>query len=480
MGNRTHLVDKYSVALLLILVLLLIRFFSLSALPLYDTTEARYAEIARIMFETNNWVTPMIDYEKPFWGKPPFHTWLSASGFMVFGVSEFGARIPHFACGLITLFLVFRFVKEMNDEKSAVLAVLVLASSIGFIVGMGMVMTDIALLLSTSVAMISFWKTYADSSDKFYGLIFFASLALGMLVKGPVAIVLVAISLGVWSIWQGQLIKALTCLPWLTGVSLFALLTLPWYLMAEYRTPGFLEYFIIGEHFQRFIVSGWEGDLYGSAHDQPRGTIWIYWLVAAFPWSFVLITSFIQRMLVATSETRCSPSGFNAYLICWMIAPMLLFTLSGNILSAYVLPGFSAMSILIALTCQFQIRHLTAAALTVVLLATLLGIYLTGNVSKSSELHLLGRNSTTFESTPLYYWQHRPFSAQYYSNGNAKLLANTHELQQVIDAQGDFFLAIEDKHLTLIKTPHLKGNCTEILSSNIRQLLFCKGDREKR
>ena len=51
--------------------------------PLFDTTEARYGEIARIMYETQNWVTPQFDYNIPFWGKPPMQTWLSALSFFM-------------------------------------------------------------------------------------------------------------------------------------------------------------------------------------------------------------------------------------------------------------------------------------------------------------------------------------------------------------------------------------------------------------
>ena len=61
--------------------------------PFTDSTEARYAEIARKMVETGDWITPQFDYGVPFWGKPPLHTWLSALGMKLFGVGAFGARI---------------------------------------------------------------------------------------------------------------------------------------------------------------------------------------------------------------------------------------------------------------------------------------------------------------------------------------------------------------------------------------------------
>ena len=53
------------------------------------------------------------------------------------------------------------------------------------------------------------------------------------------------------------------------------------------RNPGFLDYFIVGEHIQRFLVPGWTGDLYGRAHDVPRGGIWLFFLLGALPWGLL-------------------------------------------------------------------------------------------------------------------------------------------------------------------------------------------------
>ncbi len=66
------------------------------------------------------------------------------------------------------------------------------------------------------------------------------------------------------------------------------LVAAPWYLLAELKTPGFLEYFLLGEHWQRFVTAGWDGDRYGNAHAYPYGSVWLFLLAAAFPWSLWL------------------------------------------------------------------------------------------------------------------------------------------------------------------------------------------------
>ena len=82
-----------------------LRLASLGAYPLMDTTEARYGEVARIMVETGDWLVPRLDYDTPFWGKPPLSFWASALGIKVFWNSEFFLRLPHLLAAIAVLLL---------------------------------------------------------------------------------------------------------------------------------------------------------------------------------------------------------------------------------------------------------------------------------------------------------------------------------------------------------------------------------------
>ena len=92
---------------LILFGVLCLRLVTLALYPIMDTTEARYAEIARRMAELGDWVTPWYDHDVPFWGKPPLSFWLTATSFHLFGVSEFTARLPHFLCGLLVAWLMW-------------------------------------------------------------------------------------------------------------------------------------------------------------------------------------------------------------------------------------------------------------------------------------------------------------------------------------------------------------------------------------
>ena len=463
-------------AWLLILALLTARLVSLGLYPLYDTTEARYGEIARIMFETHNWVTPQFDYNVPFWGKPPFQTWISAASFTLFGVSEFTARLPHFLCALLVMIMVYWMARRFLGAQRAVVAVLVLSSSLGFIVAAGMVMTDAALLMACTLAMVSYWYAYQQVATRVHGHLFFAALALGMLIKGPVAVVLVGIALLSWSLSQRCLVRALAVLPWGSGLALFLVLTLPWYVWAELRTPGFLEYFLWGEHVQRFLVSGWQGDLYGTAHDKPRGTIWLFWLAAACPWSLVLVVRAVRwwstRTVRIGSTTRTAGDQLLPYLVCWMVSPMLLFTLAGNILPAYVLPGFAAMALLVASRGELNNRVMTLASSSLILILLVIGVFAGGLTSKSSESELLGRERLFNQQAQLYYWQKRPFSGQFYSKGQAQLLDSEAGLRELVAGGNTFYLAMTPSAHHAWQAL-LSGRCETENRTAKRVLLIC-------
>ena len=203
------------------------------------------------------------------------------------------------------------------------------------------------------------------------------------------------------------------------------IIALPWYFAAEAATPGFLDYFIVGEHFNRFLVSGWQGDLYGTAHDEPRGTIWLFWLYSAAPWSIVLpIVFWLKRKKLGRDIIL--KDGIFSFLVCWMLAPMLLFTFSGNILPAYVLPGVPAIGMLMAILLS-DVREdkkwfkVTAGILPCLLIAAVIYIQLGVGDRKSDKV--IFRNADPQVVT--YYVGNRPFSGQFYSHGQAKQLTDS-------------------------------------------------------
>ena len=97
-----------------IIVIIILRFILTGLIPLMDKTESRYAEIARLMYKTQDWVVLQIDYGVPFWAKPPLSTWMSAASYELFGVNEIAARLPYFIISLVIILVLGKYVKQVK------------------------------------------------------------------------------------------------------------------------------------------------------------------------------------------------------------------------------------------------------------------------------------------------------------------------------------------------------------------------------
>lgn len=462
-----------SKSLLLLLGCVVIRLLSLSLYPLMDTTEARYGEMARIMVETGNWVTPMFDYNVPFWGKPPMFTWLSSVGFSLFGITELAARLPHLLVGLGVLWLTYLLAKtHFQSRRMGLFSASVLASTFSFILISGAVTTDTALTFSITLSMVSFWFAW-NKKHPIWGYLFFVGLALGMLSKGPLALVLVGISLTLWLLPNARWKKLWQALPWGYGSLLFLLIALPWYALAEYRTPGFLDYFIVGEHIKRFVIGGWQGDLYGTAHEKVRGTIWLYGIVAMLPWTPLLFIQWV-RLFRRDQDSQEATSELGSFLLYWMLAPLLLFTFAGNILLTYMMPALPAAALLIV-----HYHHHKALPkwlynlgwITPILMFCFIGAlhFHYSYMRSEARLMTLWQQQAESNHDDLFYLRTRPFSAEFYSSGKA--LQRSGDIESWLPKQKKSFFIVEERDRKAVYT---NWSCSKRAQTTKKNLLHCE------
>ncbi len=417
-----------------ILFVLVVRAVSLPTYPLTDTTEARYGEVARVMAVSGNWITPQLVPGEPFWAKPPLSFWQGSISITLFGVSELSLRLPAFVNMLLVMLSVYGFTLRVVGREQAAISTFVLATTVVGFVTAGSVMTDSAMLISTTLAMVSFWFAMTSDQQR-WGYFFFIALALGFLAKGPVALVMSGVPLVLWILVERQWATVVKRLPIVEGTAVFALIAFPWFLLAEIRTPGFLEYFFIGEHLQRYLDSGWKGDLYGTAHEEPRGTIWLFAVTAFFPWS-IIIVGWILRQVVKmplgfVSSVR-SLSSLTRYLLLWCLWPMIFFSFAGNILPSYVLSGLPALAILVAMACHQSVKPLWLILPgliipVIVCLASPLGLLNTLN--ERSQSALITDIRQQYPDTPIVYLRKVPHSARFYTQGNVMVIPDLQRLR---------------------------------------------------
>jgi len=450
--------DRRSPELRLLLVVVavaaLVRLATLGLYPLIDPTEPRYAEIGRRMAALGDWVTPWIGDGVPFWGKPPLSFWLTAGSFKLFGPGEFAARLPHWALGVLLVFVLWDFAARRSRREAAYAAALTAGSAL-FFASSGAVMTDMALALGLTMAMRGFWLALRESGAARMReqAILVAGVAIGLLAKGPLALVLAGLPVAAWAIATGNLRRVFATLHWKSALVAILALSVPWYLLAEARTPGFLDYFIVGEHWNRFLVSGWEGDLYGHSHAFPRGTIWLFALLALMPWT-VLVPVAAWRWRGMAGPARAEDRSLLIYLAAWALAPCVLFTLSGNILWTYVLPGIPAAALaastwLARLPADRVERRLLAGgvALTAAVGLALVVAYDAGDFERETSARALVRDYESRRSAdePLLFFRKRPLSGAFYTAGEAGEVMTAAELEARL-ADGPAWVALKSRH----------------------------------
>ena len=301
---------------------------------------------------------------------------------------------------------------------------------------------------------------------------FFAGLGLGLLAKGPIALVLTGMPIFFWVLRHKQRWIALwERLPWVAGSLLMLLIALPWYVLAELRTPGFINYFIVGENFHRFLDPGWGGDKYGFAHTAPLGMIWVYALLGIFPWSMVGFAWLIHHGKKLPDLCKDN-DGWVSYLLLCTLVPLGFFTFSSNIIYPYVFPSLPAFALLFAelmkrshLDVTAEKRVVSFAAITgvIFLLVSTLFIVKPEWVSKSQyRIVAAFKNEAPAAKSKLIYWSNKTdYSARFYSAGRVVATLNPNKLRRLLSNHVENYVVINSDQKSLIPDD-LLSRLTEI------------------
>jgi len=226
--------------------------------PLMLPDEGRYASVALEMLRSGDWLTPTLN-GLPFFHKPPLFYWISGAAMMALGPTELAARAASLVGATLGALSLYLFARRWCDAASARRALLVLAVQPLFFLGAQFANLDMlvagcitATVLALAHAALSF---EAGQPDRRVLWLAYALAALGVLAKGLIGCVIPALVIGLWLMarrrWRSLL--ALLSPP---GAVLFLLIAAPWFVLMQQRFDGFLHYFFVVQHFQRFAAGG--------------------------------------------------------------------------------------------------------------------------------------------------------------------------------------------------------------------------------
>jgi 4-amino-4-deoxy-L-arabinose transferase-like glycosyltransferase len=360
-----------------------------------------------------------------------------------------------------------------KDGVSFYLPGFILLTMPEFLIHTGVVSTDTALEFCISMMMISFWQTMKSDTKTYWNYVFFIFLGLGLLSKGPLIMVLTFPPLFLWCCLDLQRFRAIfSKFSIVFGILITAIIAVPWYYFAEKETPGFLDYFIVGEHYKRFVEPGWKGDLYGSGHSQPKGMIWLYLIGFAFPW--------IQVVLYKLWKTRTTifKNSWVSFLLVWAFWTPLFFTISSNILHTYVLP--SAMPIMFLAVYfweDFTRKTLlirTALFFPIVVFIAYFALFPIGKLdyNMNSDKYILENLKVTTENKqiPIYYWKVKNYSGQFYSNGKVQVVKTEAQLDSVQALNKKMFFVITTREMSQISKKYFDK--MTLTQSNFKTSIF--------
>jgi 4-amino-4-deoxy-L-arabinose transferase-like glycosyltransferase len=379
-------------------------FGNLGAMGLTGPDEVRYAWIARAMAETGDWVTPRL-WGQPWFEKPVLYYWAAAVGFLLHGTAEWAARLPSSIAALAAALAIGWLAKKHEGGEAdllsspVLLAPVIFATSVGAIgfaraatpdmlfsacVALAMACAATVLRVSGALRAAEGERSPEARPDVLPLMLFGAFLGLGVLAKGPAAIILAGGAIGIWALatknWRSAIRLAHPA-----AVGAFCIVAIPWYALCAVRNRDFLVAFLWRQNVERYATPMFQ-------HRQPLWYFVPIALLALLPWTVLLWPAAQEGLRLRREKTWPRSPGF--FFACWGVWPIVFFSFSQSKLPGYILPAMPPIALLcaIALARRISENGWRIRVLLMAVGATWLVIAITALVSASrgTQPHSLG------------------------------------------------------------------------------------------
>ncbi len=318
---------RFYIFLFLYLVIFL---YTTKNVPLFETTEARYAEISREMLVSGDYITPTFDGIKHF-HKPPLSYWFIALGMKIFGINNFGARFFGIIFGILSIFILFKLAKLFYDDiGDRINASLIYASSLLFLAIVPIVSTDIYLTFFTTGAYYFLFKQiYGKKST--YNVVFYSIfLSLGFLDKGPIIFLFTLLPYFIAKFFDKGHRKVFSPKEILIGTTIFFLISVPWYIVIIMKNPKLLDYFLVAQVVDRVATNRFH-----------RYKPFYYFFLVFFGTFLPYILFFLKSLFKYKKIDRKI-----SILIIYILSPFFVFSMAESKLSTYILPFYPIASLI--------------------------------------------------------------------------------------------------------------------------------------
>ncbi len=331
--------------------------WELGSTGLVDETPPLFAAASRAMSVTGDWLTPRVN-GLPRFDKPPLVYWLMGLMYSLPSqniwdpLGTWSARLPSAISSVLVMLMlgdtVMRYPQNQDvfPRRTAVVAALAFALSPLVMIWSRIAVSDALLCCTFGISMLFQWRRYVDPKAHSWWLAWLV-LGFAVLTKGPVAVVLMGISLILFGLQQRNLSGLCQRVRPLPGLVITALVSLPWYGM-ELLVEGkpFWNSFFGYHNFQRLtsVVNN---------HSQPWWFFGLVLIVASLPFTPLLLKGLFEGLFISPQSSKSvwqnKQQSLIAFAACWLLAVFFLFTCAATKLPSYWLPATPASALLIAL-----------------------------------------------------------------------------------------------------------------------------------
>ncbi len=313
---------------------------------LQETSETRYAECAREMLVSGNWMEPTLEFQ-PHWTKPPVTYWCLAAGMKVFGVNAWGARLPGVLAFVLATGAVVATARRLRGRRSGLAAGLVFAVGLLPAAGAHVVTTDIFLTAAEAWAGAGFVfaATERDRVRRSWWVAgMWAAFGLGFMIKGPPAL-LPLLAFIPWSLLQPKE-RRVPLAGW--GLLAFGAVALPWYVAMILRHPELLRYFVGTEIIARVSTDLGHNRAWYKAFSE-YGPALLLGLGVPGVWAWLIAWREAAGRPGAVWRRLREARGPGLLLLGWLVLPLVVFAVSRSKLTLYVLPLTVPAAVLVGL-----------------------------------------------------------------------------------------------------------------------------------
>lgn len=311
---------------------------------LWEPDEGRYAECAREMAVTGDWVTPRLSGSVHF-TKPPLTYWAIILGLEVLGANEWGVRLHLAVAFSLTVLLVGALGSRMWDRPTGFLAGLIYATMVFPLTAANVVTTDTLLTLWETLAVLCFWFAFssAGTSAGWWAAGMWAAAGAAFLTKGPPAL-FPAISMLVFLVLERRAGRRVRWPINVPGLLLFTGIGLVWYFLVIGRHEGLLGYLLKSE------IAGRAGGIHErNPHWYEAVTVYVPTIVVgSLPWGVAVPVVYGRwrkgdGWWEQLGRLRASPPVL--FLALWFLLPLAVFCVVRSRLPLYVLPLFAPIAL---------------------------------------------------------------------------------------------------------------------------------------